>query len=351
MGSVSSRWTFEALKKYFKEVDNLDIKKIEVNLASNKIEVTHNGKPIRKYDCIYAKGSFRYEALLRSLTYALYNTTYMPIKPDAFTLGHDKILTHLELQKNKIPMPTTYISSSTSAAKKILELVNYPIIMKFPKGTQGKGVMFAESYAAAASMLDALSALKQPFLIQEFIETEGIDTRAIVVGENVVASMKRKAVKGEMRANIHAGGVGEPCELDYYTKKIAVDAAKAIGAEICAVDILEGPKGPLVIELNLSPGLQGITKVTKIDVADKIARYLFEKSRILKEKEGNKDTKKIFTDLGIESKKINEVITLLDFRGNRILLPQNITNITKFNDKDEVIVIAEKNSLSIKKFM
>ena len=87
--------------------------------------------------------------------------------------------------------------------------MKYPIVLKFPHGTQGKGVMFAESFAAASSMLDALIALKQPFLIQEYIETGGVDVRAFVVGDKVVASMKRKAVRGEMRANIHAGGTGE----------------------------------------------------------------------------------------------------------------------------------------------
>src|SRR3989338_8003938 len=93
--------------------------------------------------------------------------SYMPIKAETFTLGHDKLLTHLALQHFNIPMPMTYLASSAKAAKKILNEVAYPIVLKFPHGTQGKGVMFAESYAAASSMLDALIALKQPFLIQE----------------------------------------------------------------------------------------------------------------------------------------------------------------------------------------
>src|SRR3989338_7609429 len=239
LGSKSSLWVFEAMKKYFDEVENVNIKDVEVMLGGKDISVLNNGKPLKRYDCLYAKGSFRYTALLRSITTAFYDNSYMPIKPNAFTIGQDKLLTYLALQYHKIPMPDTYVVPSVAAAKKILEQVNYPIIIKFPHGTQGKGVMFAESFAAASYMLDAIDTLRQPFLIQQYIETEGSDIRAIVIGDKVAASMRRKAVVGEKRDNIHAGGKGEPIILDEHTKKIAVNAAKSIGAEICAVDILE----------------------------------------------------------------------------------------------------------------
>ena len=107
-------------------------------------------------------------------------------------------------------MPDTYVVSSIEAAKKILKQVKYPIILKFPHGTQGKGVMIADSFAAASSMLDTIESLKQPFLVQEYVETEGSDIRAFVVGDKVVAAYKRKAAIGEKRSNIHAGGKGEP---------------------------------------------------------------------------------------------------------------------------------------------
>jgi ribosomal protein S6--L-glutamate ligase len=273
----------------------------------------------------------------------------MPIKAETFTLGHDKLLTHLALQHFNIPMPTTYLASSTRAAKKVLNEVNYPIVLKFPHGTQGKGVMFAESYAAASSMLDALIVLKQPFLIQEYIETGGVDIRAFVIGNKVVASMKRKAVRGEMRANIHAGGTGEPCVLDEKTKRIAIDTAISIGAEICAVDLLESPKSPVVIEANLSPGLQGITKATGINVADKIAKYLFEKSEIFSARDRDEATTKIFEDLGLSGEIAQQIITNLDFRGDRILLPKIVSDIAKFNDKDEVILKVEKGKLNVER--
>jgi len=235
MGSKSSIMTLAAMKKYFDAVDDINIKNMEVMLGRKELSILYNGKPLQKYDCIYAKGSFRYAPLLRSITTAFYDTTYMPIKPNTFTIGHDKLLTQLALQYYKVPMPDTFVVSSVEAAKKILGEVHYPIIMKFPHGTQGKGVMFAESFAAASSMLDAIETLKQPFLIQEYVETEGSDIRAFVVGDKVVASYKRKAAAGEKRANIHAGGKGEVFVMDAHTKKIAVDTAKSIGAEICAV--------------------------------------------------------------------------------------------------------------------
>lgn len=350
LGSESSKWTLESMNKYFDSVDDIDLKNIEVNLSSGKSIVLYNGKPLGKYNCIYAKGSFRYAQTLRAVTGIFYPTTYMPIKAGAFTAGHDKLLTHLFLQQAKIPMPTTYLTSSPTAAKKILQKVNYPIIFKFPSGTGGKGVMYAESFAAASSLMDALESLRQPFLIQEYIETGGEDIRVIVVGDKVVAGMKRKAVLGEKRANIHAGGEGEAFLPDTHTKKIAVEAAKVIGADICAVDLLEGAKGPVVVELNLSPGLQGITKATGVPVADKIAQFLFEKTSAFSEKGTKKGAGEIMKEMDLEKgAKEQQIVTNLDFRGERILLPKLVTAMGRFNDKDEFFIKVKKGRIEIER--
>ncbi|MBW2992061.1 RimK family alpha-L-glutamate ligase [Candidatus Woesearchaeota archaeon] len=348
--SKSSDMTVEAMRNYFDDVDDLDIRNLEVNLGVKAMELLYNGAPLKNYDCVYAKGSFRYAPLLASASSIMQNKgVYMPIDARSFTISHDKLLTHIELQKNNIPMPKTYLSSTPEAAKELLEKLNYPVIMKFPQGTQGKGVMIADSLKGAKSMLDALSALKQPFIIQEYIETEGVDIRAIVVGERVVAAMKRKATGEEIRANIHAGGKGEACELDSHTKKIAIETAKAVGAEICGVDILESAKGPTVIEVNISPGLQGITAATKVNVADKIAKYLFERTKSIKEGTKKAGTKKILTELGVETPG-QEIITDLDFRGKRILLPEMISNVTKFTTHQDYAIEAKEGELRIKKF-
>ncbi len=346
--STSSLMIVKEMEKYFKIVDDIDLKNIEVHLGTSALEVLYEGKPLEEYDAIYLKGSFRYEPLLRSIATALNGKTYMPIKAAAFTVGHDKLLTQLDIQQHKISMPTTYISATVEAAKKILKRVNYPIVMKFPHGSHGKGVMFADSYASASSMLDALAALRQPFIIQEYVESSGSDIRVIVVGDKVVASMRRKAQFGEKRANIHAGGIGEPCELDTHTKKLAIKAAQAVEADICAVDILETAKGPTVIEINLSPGLQGITQATKINVAEKIASFLFAKAKEFKKPEKKASADELLSQLTAEPAK--EIIINLDFRGNRILLPEVITSMTQFTEKDELSVKVKKGQLTLSKF-
>ncbi len=344
--SESSKMTIKAMQKYFDKVDDLNIKHIEVNLGSSESEILYEGKLLQEYDCVYAKGSFRYSALLRAISSLLSERCFVPLSPSAFTNGHDKVVTHLKLQKENVPMPKTYLTSSPNAAKGILDKINYPIIMKFPQGTQGRGVMLADSKASTSSMMDALGALKQPFLIQEYVDTGGVDIRALVIGNEVVAAMKRQAKQGEQRANIHAGGSGEKVELDEETKKIAVDAANALDAGICGVDILESAKGPVVIEVNVSPGLQGITEVTKIDVADKIAKYLFDSTKEAKEAKKKIHEKDLFKKLGISHQ--SEIVTNLDFRGKRILLPELVTEITKFNEDEEVSVKADKKTLIIK---
>ncbi len=352
MGSTSSKWIIKAMKNYFANVDAINIKNLEVNIESKGYQIFYNGEPLGEYDCIYGRGSFRYADLLRSITHALHSKVYMPIAPSAFTVGHDKLLTHLKLGDAKIPMPKTYLSSSTEAAKKILKKVSYPVIMKFPHGTHGKGVMFADSYEAASSMLDALAVLNQPFLIQEYIETGGVDTRIIVTGNKVAAAMRRKAVQGEKRANIHAGGKGEPVELDAHTKKIAIQSTQALGIDVGAVDILESSRGPLVIEVNLSPGMQGITSATKLDVSDLVAKFLSKATKDFKQQEKKGEAAEVMKELclGKVGSEMKQILSSLDFRGNRILLPEVITSITKFNDKDEYSINADKGKLLIEKF-
>ncbi|MFH1511458.1 MAG: RimK family alpha-L-glutamate ligase [Candidatus Woesearchaeota archaeon] len=344
MGSKSSEWVAEELKKLFDAVEMIDIRHIEVSLSHKRYEVLYKGKAFDHFDCLYLKGSYRYAALLRTLTKALHTKAYMPIKASAFTTGHDKLLTHIKLQQYGIPQPTTYLASGIKAAKNILKKISYPIVMKIPSGTQGKGVMFADSFASASSLLDALHTLRQPFIVQEYIETGGVDIRAIVIGDKVVASMQRKAVVGEKRANIHAGATGEPCVLDDKTKRIAIDTASAVGADICAVDLLISSTGPLVIEINLSPGLQGITNATKINVAEKIAGYLFRKTKEMVEGQKSSDSMKVMQEISCAS---NEIITSVSMRGERILLPEIVTKLSKITEKDELVLKVEKGSLTI----
>lgn len=338
-GSISSKMIFEEMEKLFDETDNIDIKKIDVCIAGKDAGVYYEGSKLKEYDCIYARGGHKYASLLRAIT-SLTNNNYNPLKDSAYTISHNKLMTHVVLQKAEIKQPLTYLASNSDIARKVLKRVTYPIVIKVPSGTHGKGVMIADSYESASSMLDALSLLKQQFILQEFINTNGTDIRAIVIGDKVVAAMQRKAVRGEARANMHAGGSGEKIILDMQTKKVAVETAKILGADVCAVDILQSAKGPLVLEVNASPGLQGITEATKINVAEKIAQYLYEKTKERQEKGGKKVVKET-----LSSKQ--QIVTGLDFRGNRILLPELATIAAKFGEKKDVLVTAKKGKIIV----
>lgn len=346
LGSKSSLMTGEAMKKFFDQVDLLELKQIEIRLGKES-GIFYQGKPLDNYDCVYVKGSFRYANLLCSIASMLEGkVSYMPIPTNTFTTVHNKLLTHLVLQQHNIPMPRTYLSATTATAKELLKRVNYPIVMKFPEGTQGKGVMFADSFSSASSLLDALGALHQPFIIQEYIDTSGTDIRALVVGDKVIAAMKRRAQTEEKRANIHAGGKGVPVQLNRDIANLALATAKALKADICGVDILEGPTGPLVIEANISPGLQGLIEVTNLDLPTQIARFLHQKTEekvsVEKKTVSDKVMKEIETRDGPQ-----EVITHLLFRGERILLPEWITRMCKFTEQREYAVRSKKGKVEI----
>jgi ribosomal protein S6--L-glutamate ligase len=353
LGSVSSKWTADAMRKYFNEVDEIDLRTIEVRIGVKEDAVIFSNEvALKRYDCVYAKGSYKYTQLLQTIATILSKDAYMPYNPSALTLVHDKLLTQITFEKEGIPMPKTYVAATLSSAKRTLELMSFPVIIKIPDGTQGKGVMYAESYAAASSMLDTLEHLKQPFLLQEYIDTGNTDLRLIVIGDKVVASMRRKGKLDEKRANIHAGGIGESFTPDENTKNIAIKSAKAVGAEIVGIDILESVKGPKVIEANISPGLQGITKATGIDIADKIAKYLYDKTLSKKGVSDNNGKAKLFNDLRIknaDSEHKSEIITTLDFRGERILLPALITKMTGFKEGEEFGIETSKNLIKIRK--
>jgi len=348
LGSVSSTWVADAMKKYFDSVDIINLKEIEVVLGK-KGGIFYQGKEFNQYDCVYLKGSFRYANLLRSVaTFLERKVAYQPLTPDSFTVVHNKLLTHLALQQHNIPMPKTFLSPNVDAAKILLKEVRYPIVMKFPEGTQGKGVMFADSFASASSLLDALGVLKQPFIIQEYIDTDGTDIRALVVGEKVVAAMKRKAQTEEKRANIHAGGVGEAVQLSPEAMAVAVETAQALGADVCGVDILEGSRGPLVIEANISPGLQGLSKVSTINIPDEIAKYFFRRTEVALFQDKKKTATDMMKEIAVEGSPSNqEVVTHIALRGDRIILPEFVNKIAKFSERKEYVIKSKKGKVEV----
>ena len=352
LGSKSSQMTADAMAQYFDSVDMINLKEVEVILGKNS-GVYYQGKLLPYYDCIYVKGSFRYAHLLRSITSLLEGKIpYLPLPAHAFTVVHNKLLTHLALQQMDIAMPRTYVSPTSDAARELLQQVNYPIVMKFPEGTQGKGVMFADSYASASSLLDALGALNQPFIIQEYVESGGKDIRVLVIGGKAVAAMQRRAKKEEKRANLHAGGSGESVMITREVAHLAVKTAKALNSDVCGVDILDGPFGPMVIEANISPGLQGLSKVSTVNIPNEIARYFFEKTSEVVSEKKRIAGRSVMEELNLVPSKnpSQELITNLRFKGEKIVLPELVTKMTQFSEINNYKIKVAKGKLEIEEF-
>jgi len=190
--------------------------------------------------------------------------------------AQNKVRTLQIMNRKNIPIPQTVFSVNPKNIDEQMELLGGPpVIIKLQEGTQGMGVILAESKKSAKSILDTLYNMNTSIMLQEFIEeSNGEDVRAIVVGNKIIAAMKRKGEKGEFRSNIHRGGTGEQVELTNQEKKIALRATKYLSLPVAGVDMIRSKKGPLLIEVNASPGFQGIEAYTKINVAEEVIKFL-----------------------------------------------------------------------------
>lgn len=200
----------------------------------------------------------------------------IPVINASFQRARDKLRALQILARNNIPIPKTLMTRDPTGIDAMIgKIGGAPVVLKLLQGTQGVGVMLAESTQAAESVLDTLWSLGQNILIQQFVsESRGRDIRAVVVGGDVVAAMRRRAKKGEFRSNIHRGGRGEAIQrLKPEYHNAAVAAAQALGLHIAGVDMLETKEGPAVMEVNPTPGLEGIERTTGIDIAGAIAEF------------------------------------------------------------------------------
>lgn len=190
----------------------------------------------------------------------------------AIARSRDKLRALQLLTRKNIDVPLTVCARSPEGLDKALELVGgCPVIVKLQQGTQGIGTMIAETPQAVSSLLETLWAMGQDIILQEYIrESKGRDIRAIVVGNKVIAAMRRTAKAGEFRSNLHRGGLGVAVTLDRRYRAAALEATRVMGLEVAGVDILEGRNGPKILEINSSPGLEGIERATGIDVATAI---------------------------------------------------------------------------------
>jgi ribosomal protein S6--L-glutamate ligase len=194
----------------------------------------------------------------------------------AITRSRDKLRSLQILSRKGIRMPRTAFTNFSKQDNKILSHIgDAPVVIKLLEGTQGLGVVLAETNKAAKSVVEAFDSLKTRVILQEFIqEAGGSDIRAFIVNGEIVGAMKRQGKEGEFRSNIHRGGSADVIKLSRAEKSTALNAAKAMGLAIAGVDMLQSKRGPLVLELISSPGLEGIEKSTGVDIACKIIEYV-----------------------------------------------------------------------------
>ncbi|VEH36607.1 ribosomal protein S6 modification protein [Legionella sainthelensi] len=199
----------------------------------------------------------------------------------AISRSRDKLRSLQLLARKGIPMPLTSFAQSPDDTEDLVRMVGgAPLVIKLLEGTQGKGVILADSHQSAVSIINAFKEMRAKILVQEFIEeSRGVDIRCFVVGEKIVAAVKRQAKEGEFRANVHQGGTAIKVKLSPQERTIAIRAAKTMGLKVAGVDLIRSNHGPLVLEINSSPGLEGVEKATGINIAGKIIEYIAKHAR------------------------------------------------------------------------
>ena len=252
-----------------------------MNITSNRPSIMFNGSPLENFDAVIprigASRTFYGTAVVRQFEVM---GVFSANQSQAISRSRDKLRCMQILAKKGVGLPVTGFAHATQDIDGLIETVGgAPLVIKLLEGTQGIGVVLAETYQAAKSVIEAFRGLDANILVQEFIkEAGGADLRCFVVGGKVIAAMKRQGAKGEFRSNLHRGGNAEKITLSTEEENTAIKAAKAMGLNVAGVDLLRSNHGPVVMEINSSPGLEGIEKATKIDVAGKIIEYVAQNS-------------------------------------------------------------------------
>ena len=276
--NYSTKRLVEEAQKHGHEVDVIKYKNCYLSLDQKHPDIWYKGQKLEGYDAILPRISnsmTKYGcAIVRQFEMQGVWTAASSI---AITRTRDKLRAAQIFTKNGIDTPKTLVSRNTTDIDDLLDQLDLPVIIKLATGTHGNGVILAETKKAAKSALQAFYLYNEDgtnILLQEYIkESAGTDIRAFVVGSRVVASMKRQSLDGDFRSNLHQGGEGVPIKLTEAEKKVAVKAANAMGLHIAGVDLMRSSRGPLVLEVNASPGF-GIEKVTSHNVAEKIIEYI-----------------------------------------------------------------------------
>ena len=259
------------------EIDIVNTLQCYMNIASRRPEVYYNGEKLPKYDAVIprigASVTFYGLAVLRQFEM---QGVYPLNESVAIGRSRDKLRSMQLLARDGIGLPVTTFAHDPKQTEEVLRLAGgAPMVIKLLEGTQGIGVVLADTDRSAKSVIEAFRGAGVNILVQEFIkEAGGTDIRALVVGGKVIAAMKRTGAEGEFRSNLHRGGSAQSIRISPEERSTAIRSAKAMGLGVCGVDMLRANHGPVVMEVNSSPGLEGVEKATGIDVAGKIIEYL-----------------------------------------------------------------------------
>ena len=273
----STRRLVEAAQERGHEVTVLDALRVYMNITSGKPQIHYKGETLGGFDAVIprigASVTFYGTAVLRQFEVM---GVYPVNESVAISRSRDKLRSLQLLSRKNVGMPVTGFSHSPDDTDDLLNFIGKPpYVIKLLEGTQGIGVVLAETRKAAESVIEAFRGLKAQILVQEFIsEAGGADIRCLVVGGKVVAAMKRQAQEGEFRSNLHRGGSATLVKLTPEERATAVNAAKIMGLNVAGVDLLRSSRGPLVMEVNSSPGLEGIERASKKDVAGMIIEMI-----------------------------------------------------------------------------
>ncbi len=273
----STKRLIEAGEKRDWDIRVIDYLKCSIEIIKDELKINYKGEELPIPNAIIprigASRTFFGSAIVRHFEMMDVFSTSGSL---AIKRSRDKLRSLQILSRHGVDMPKTIFASNLSNTEDIIELSGgAPLVLKVLEGTQGKGVVLAESDKAAKSVLDAFYGMDVNLLVQEFIaESKGSDIRAFVVNGQIVGAMKRQGKKGEFRSNLHQGGSAKLHKLSRQEKSTALSAAKAMGLKICGVDMVLSNRGPLVMEVNSSPGLEGIEKATGIDIAGKIMDFI-----------------------------------------------------------------------------
>ncbi|MGF1569504.1 MAG: 30S ribosomal protein S6--L-glutamate ligase [Nodosilinea sp.] len=259
------------------EMQVIDHLRCYMNITSHKPKVIYQGEPIEGIDAIIprigASNTFYGTAVVRQFEIM---GVFTANTSQAISRSRDKLRSLQIMARRGIGLPVTGFAHSTKDIDGLVDIVGgAPLVIKLLEGTQGIGVVLAETQQAAKSVIEAFRGLDANILVQEFIkEAGGMDIRCFVIGDKVVAAMKRQGAPGEFRSNLHRGGSAAKVRLTPEERSTAIRAAKAMGLRVAGVDLLRSNHGPVVMEVNSSPGLEGIEKATDMDVAAKIIDFV-----------------------------------------------------------------------------